>query len=82
MRENCKSYEGSEGCVRAKGAVRVLKGSWHSDITNGANRTNKIGTTAEQNRFSDRLNKTNKATGQHKQAKQSKSKQISRDRPY
>lgn len=63
-------------------AAMALKGSWHSDITNRANRTNKIGATAEQNKFSDRLNKTNKATGQHKRAKQSKSKQIGRDRPY
>ena len=51
MRESCKSYEG---------ATRVLKGSWHSDITNRANRTNKIGTSAEQNRFSDRLKRQTK----------------------
>lgn len=66
MRESCKSYEGSE---------RLLT------ITNRVNRTNKIGATAEQNRFSDRINKTNKATDQDKREKQSKSKQIGCDRP-
>ena len=55
--------EGSEGCVRAEGATRAQKGSWHSYITNRANRTNKIGATAEQNRFSNSANKTDKATG-------------------
>ena len=48
VRESCRSYEGSE---------RLLT------ITNRANRTNKIGATAEQNRFSNRANKTNTATG-------------------